>query len=78
MAQEVSGQKPKIVTEEQRAALIESARQAGKELAGLRLRPETLATLDAMPPIAAPQRPRLWRRQALKVTTRSSSAFKGH
>ena len=54
VAQEVSGQKPKIVTEEQRAALIESARQAGKELAGLRLRPETLATLDAMPPYCGP------------------------
>jgi len=54
VAQEVSGQKPKIVTEEQRAVLIESARQAGKELAGLRLRPETLATLGAMPPYCGP------------------------
>jgi hypothetical protein len=46
VAQEVSGQKPKVVTKEQREAYLASAKQAGRDLRGMTLRPETLATLQ--------------------------------
>lgn len=45
-AREVSGEMPKVVTPEQREAYLASAKQAGRELRGMSLRPETLATLQ--------------------------------
>lgn len=46
VAQQLSGQMPKVVTEEQKAAYLASARATGKSIAGMSLRPETLATLQ--------------------------------
>lgn len=46
VAMEVSGQMPKVVTPEQREAYLASAKQAGRDLRGMTLRPETLATLQ--------------------------------
>lgn len=42
IAQELSGQKPKALTEEQKKAALESAAKVGKEISGMRLLPETL------------------------------------
>jgi hypothetical protein len=50
VAQQISGQMPKVVTKEQREAFLASARQAGRELRGMSLRPETLATMGMLPP----------------------------
>lgn len=46
VAVQVSGQTPKTYTAAQRAKLIEDARATGKSIAGMSLRPETLATLQ--------------------------------
>lgn len=45
VAQELSRQKPKALTEEQKKAALDDAALVGKELAGMKLLPETLATL---------------------------------
>lgn len=46
VAVQVSGQTPKTYTAAQRAALLADARATGKSIAGMSLRPETLATLQ--------------------------------
>lgn len=45
-AQELSGQKPKVLTEAQKKAALDDAALVGKSIAGMRLLPETLATLE--------------------------------
>lgn len=45
VAQELSGQKPKALTEEQKKAALDDAALVGKSISGMKLLPETLATL---------------------------------
>lgn len=43
MAQQLSGQRPKAITEDEKKAALESAAQVGKSISGMKLLPETLA-----------------------------------
>lgn len=57
-AMQVSGQTQAAYTEEQKATLIEDARKAGKELCGMKLRPETVARLaEHLPTHQVPKTP---------------------
>ena len=51
--QVLSGQKSKALTEEQKTAALANAIKAGKEIAGMKLLPETLAILKEKDDVAA-------------------------